>query len=162
MKVRKSSKVRHGNTISVRIITVEKISMIFMSKIVQFVQVTSIILIRSLLTFEENLKYKGDIPLVVYIDFETTVPTDDCLGPENRKMFAVSYVIIFAFYPDLDIDLVIIERSFGHSQEKLTSLNYLTRKQLNFKESKTLLELIDCALLSQTKRTKSQFLNVYH
>ena len=40
---------------------------------------------QSLLTFEENLKYKGDIPLVAHIDFETTVPTDDCLGPENRK-----------------------------------------------------------------------------
>ena len=25
---------------------------------------------------EENLKYKGDIPLVGYIDFETTAPTD--------------------------------------------------------------------------------------
>ena len=26
--------------------------------------------------FEENLKYKGDILLVAYIDFETTAPTD--------------------------------------------------------------------------------------
>ena len=30
-----------------------------------------------LLTFEENLKYKGDIPLVAYIDFETTALTND-------------------------------------------------------------------------------------
>ena len=25
--------------------------------------------------FQENLKYKGDIPLVGYINFETTAPT---------------------------------------------------------------------------------------
>ena len=59
---------------------------------------------QSLLTFEENLKYKGDIPLVAYIDFETTAPTDDCLDPENRRMFTVLHVIIFAFHPDLDIN----------------------------------------------------------
>ena len=64
---------------------------------------------RTLLTFEENLRYKCDIPMTAYIDFETTAPTDDCLDPENRKMFAVSYVIIFAFHPDLQLDRVIIE-----------------------------------------------------
>ena len=58
---------------------------------------------QSLLIFKENLKYKGDISLVPYIDFETTAPTDECLDPENRKFFAISHVIIFAFHPDLDI-----------------------------------------------------------
>ena len=52
---------------------------------------------QNLLTFEENLKFKHDIPLAAYIDFETTAPTDDCLDPENKKMTAVFYVIIFAF-----------------------------------------------------------------
>lgn len=69
------------------------------------------------MTFEENLKYKGDIPLAAYIDFETRAPTDECLDPENRKMFAVYYVIIFAFHSELDIDRVIMERSFDHSRE---------------------------------------------
>lgn len=95
---------------------------------------------QGLLTFLENLKYKEDIPLVAYIDFETTAPTDECLDPENIKMFAVSYVIIFAFYPDLDIDHVIIEHSFGHSHKKLSSLNYLMREQRDFKNNKTLLQ----------------------
>ena len=31
---------------------------------------------QKLLMFKENLKYQGDIPLVAYIDFETTTPTD--------------------------------------------------------------------------------------
>ena len=43
-----------------------------------------------LLTFEENMKYEGDIPLVGYIDFETTAHTEKCLDPEKQKMFAVS------------------------------------------------------------------------
>ena len=70
------------------------------------------------MTFEENLKYKGDVPLVAYIDFETTVPTDECLDLENRQMFVVSYVIIFAFHPKLNIGRVIFERNFGQSQHR--------------------------------------------
>ena len=81
---------------------------------------------QSLITFEENLKYKCDIPLTAYIDFEITAPTDDCLDPENAKTFAASYVIISTFHPELEIDKVIIESSFGHSEYTLTSLNYPT------------------------------------
>ena len=96
---------------------------------------------QSLVTFEENLKFKGDIPLTAYIDLETTVPTDECLDPESKKMFVVSYVIIFAFHPELGIGRVIIEHSFGHSENSLTSLNYLTIDQLEYKDNKTLLQL---------------------
>ena len=39
----------------------------------------------SLVTFEENLKSKADISLTAYIDFETTVPTDECLDTESKK-----------------------------------------------------------------------------
>ena len=65
---------------------------------------------QNLLTFEENLKYKGDIPLVANIDFETIAPTDKCIDPENSKIFPVCYVIVFTFRLYLDIDRVIIER----------------------------------------------------
>ena len=98
---------------------------------------------QNLLTFQENLKFKQDIPLTAYIDFETTTPTDGCLNPENKKTTAVSYVIIFAFHPLLQIDHVIIERSFGHSNLKLCSLNYLTSEQLKFKDINLLKQLRD-------------------
>ena len=65
--------------------------------------------IQNLLTFEENLKFKRDIPLKIYIDFETTTPTDNCLDPETKKMNAVSYMIIFAFHPELEMKRIIIE-----------------------------------------------------
>ena len=60
-------------------------------------------------------------------------------------MYAVSYIIIFEFYPALNIDQIIIGRSFGHSPNILTRLNYLTHEQLLFKNNKTLLQLRDCA-----------------
>ena len=66
-------------------------------------------------------------------------------------MLAVSYIIIFAFHLD---DRVNIERSFGHLREQLTSLNYLTREQLEFKDSKTLLQLRNCALAVVERKNK--------
>ena len=110
--------------------------------------------IQNLLTFEENLKFKRNIPLTAYIDFETTAPTDDCLDPETRKMKAVSYVIIFAFHPDLKLNRIIIERSFGHPIEKLTSLDYLTIEQLKYKDLTTLKQLRDCALSVTTRKNE--------
>ena len=116
---------------------------------------------QSLLTFEENLKFKCDIPMTAYIDFETTAPTDDCLDPESKKMFAVSYVIIFAFHPELQLDRVIIERRFGHSQMRLCSLNYLTSEQLKFNDVTMLKQLRDCALSVASKRNKLAIWKVF-
>ena len=110
--------------------------------------------VESLLTFEENLKYKTDIPLTAYIDFETTAPTDDCLDPDNRRMFAVFYVVIFAFHPELSFDRIIIERSFGHSLAQLCFLDYLTNEQLKFNDLTMLKQLRDCAFLVALKNKK--------
>ena len=101
---------------------------------------------RNLLTYEENIKFKRDVPLTAYIDFETTAPTDCCLDPESNKMNVVSYVIILAFHPQLQLQRVIIERSFGHSLEKLCQIDYLTAEQLNYCDGITLKQLRDCAL----------------
>ena len=108
---------------------------------------------QNILTFEENLKLKHDIPLTAYTDFETTAPTDKMLDPESCKMKANSYAIIFAFHPKLDFKRIIIERSFGHSREKLTTIDYLTSEQLKFKDEITLKQLRDSAL-EVSKRNK--------
>ena len=63
---------------------------------------------KNLVTFEDNLGYKGDWPLVAYIGFETTAATDSCFDPEQKNMFVVSYVIILAFHPKLKLYRVII------------------------------------------------------
>ena len=69
-------------------------------------------------------------------------------------MFVFSYVIFFAFCPELNIDRVIIERSFGHSEHSLSSLNYLTIDQLQYRGNKTLLQLRDCAFNVAKKKNK--------
>ena len=106
---------------------------------------------RNLLTFEENIKFKRDVPLTTYIDFETTAPTDCCLDPESNKMNVVSYVIILAFHPKLQLPRILIERSFGHSLEKLCEIDYLTSEQLKYGDIITIKQLRDCALAVHKK-----------
>ena len=54
-----------------------------------------------LITYQDNFHTKGHVSFVVHFDFETTAPTDNCLNPEQKKMFVVSYVMIVAFHPAL-------------------------------------------------------------
>ena len=74
-----------------------------------------------MVTYKDNLRYEGNVPLAVYIDFETTTPTDACLNPEDKKKTCMlfpmlfSYVIIFVFHLNLKMQRVNIECSFGHS-----------------------------------------------
>ena len=88
-----------------------------------------------LISYEDNFKSKGDLPFSIYFDFETTAPTDNCFEPEQKKTFVVSYVIIAAFHPRLQLDRIIINRSFAHDLEQLTTVNYLSREQLSFAET---------------------------
>ena len=46
-----------------------------------------------LITYQDNFHTKGDVPFVVYFLFEMTTPTDNCLDPEQKKMFAVSFEV---------------------------------------------------------------------
>ena len=81
------------------------------------------------------------------------------LDPECNKMNAVLYAIIFAFHPKLKMKRIIVERSFGHSFQKLTTIDYLTTEQLRFKDVITLKQLRDCALaVSSKKKCTAMFL----
>ena len=100
------------------------------------------------------MKWKGDMPLVVYIDFETTAPTDTSLDPENRNLCAVSYVIIFAFHPDVKIKCVIIKRSFGRSLQQLNGLSCLMRKQHTFITREQIQQLKDFEFSAYVKTKK--------
>ena len=90
MKVPKSNIVQHGNA------TIAQITMLKKDKFDRYFENWTShpgyvydFNTQSLLMFKGNLKYKGDIQLVTYIDFQTTWPTVECLDLENRKMFAV-------------------------------------------------------------------------
>ena len=83
---------------------------------------------QNLISYPDNFHAKSDIQFVIYFDFETTAPTDNCLDPEQKKMFIFSYVMIVAFHPELQLNCIIIQRSLAHSIEQITVLNYFTQE----------------------------------
>ena len=101
---------------------------------------------QNLLSFDDNFGYKGDLAIVAYIDFETTASTDAYFDPGQKQVFVVSYVIILAFHPKLNIDRVFVQHSVGHSLEKLTSLNYLKNDQIAFIDISLIKQLTDAAI----------------
>ena len=118
---------------------------------------------QSLISFEDNFHAKGNLPFVIYFDFETTAPTDNCFDPEQKTMFVVSYVMIVAFHPDLKIDKIIIQRSYAHAIEQLTSLDYFSQDQIKFINKELVRQLKDIAFdvsKRKCKKTMGQMLCV--
>ena len=68
-----------------------------------------------------------------------------CFDPEQEKMFLVSYVLIVAFHPALNIKRIIIQRSYAHSLEQLTTLNYFSEDQMKFTDFEITKQLKDIA-----------------
>ena len=98
------------------------------------------------MTFEDNIGSKGDLPLVSYMNFGTTTTAENFLTTEQNTMFVVSYTLIFAFYPKLDLNRVVLQRRFGHSLLKLARVDYLTEDQLKFVDKDLINRLKDCAI----------------
>ena len=110
---------------------------------------------QNLISYQDNFHAKGDVPFVIYFDSETTAPNDNCLDPEQKKMFVVSYVMIVAFNPELNLDRIIIQRSFAHSIEQLTSLDYFTQEQITCIDQSLIKILKDMAFEVAKRRCKN-------
>ena len=100
---------------------------------------------QNLISYQDNFRGNFDIPFVIYFDFETTAPTENCLDLKQKKMFVVSYVKIVAFNLELNLERIIIQRSFANSIDQLTSLNYFTREQITFIDPSLIKMLNDMA-----------------
>ena len=100
---------------------------------------------QNLVTFDENSKYKSDLPMVIYFDCETTAANDSCLDPEQKEMLVVSYVMVVTFHPELEFNRIIVERSFLHAFQKLTTIDYFTEEQMLFVDIKVIQQLKDAA-----------------
>ena len=83
---------------------------------------------KALVTFEENYRYLGDLLFVVYFDFEPIAGNNLF---QDKKMFVLSHCIIIAFHPKLDIERIVIYRSFQQTQDQLFDLSYLKDKNYN-------------------------------
>ena len=91
--------------------------------------------------------------MAIYFDFKTTAPTDNSFDPEQKKMFVTSYVLIVAFHPHLKLRKIIVQRSYGPTLHKLTTLDYLTNDEMKFIDIKLVTQLKDMAQeISQRKR----------
>ena len=111
---------------------------------------------QKVVTFEDNIKYKGDLPFCVYADFEKTAPTGYFLNPENTAMFAISYSLIFAWHPELCLLRQIVVRGYNHSLEQLSDMSYLSAEQLAMSNQKTALQLQDSIVNVHSKKAKIQ------
>ena len=111
--------------------------------------------LKNVVTFEDNIKYMGDVPFCVYADFETTVPTDDYLNPENKAMTAVLYSLIFAWHPKLSLPRQMVFRGYNHSLDELSDMTYLTSGQLAMRNQTTTRQLQDAILNVHSKRKKN-------
>ena len=109
---------------------------------------------QSLISFEDSFHAKGDLPFVIYFSFETTAPTDNCFDPKQKTMFVVSYVMIVAFHPDLKLDKIIIQRSYVHAIEQLTSLEYFSQDQIKCINKDLAIQLKDIAFEVSKRKCK--------
>ena len=57
----------------------------------------------------------------------------------------MSYVLIATFYPHLNLRKIIVQRSYGHSLEQLTTIDYLTNDQMSFTHITLIKQLNDIA-----------------
>ena len=76
--------------------------------------------------------------MAMYCDF-------DCYNPEQKTMFVLSYVLIVAFHPHLNLRKVIVQRSYRYSLEQLTMIDYLTNDQMSFIDVTLVKQLNDIA-----------------
>ena len=54
--------------------------------------------------------------------------------------------MVIIFHPAFAPDKILIQRSYCHSQKELTSINYLSREQMQFKATELIRQLYDIAM----------------
>ena len=116
---------------------------------------------KNLISFQDNFNAKDDFPFVLYFDFETTAPTDNCFDSEQKKIFFVSYVLIVTFHPALKLNRIIIQRSYAHSLEQLTSLNYFSEDQMKFIDVQIIRQLKDIAIDVSKRKCKNMMGQIF-
>ena len=118
--------------------------------------------LKNIVIFQDNLKYRGDVPFCVYADFETTAPTADRLNPENKAVFAVSYSLIFVWHPELCLPRQMVVKGFNHTLDELSNMSYLTSEQLAMRNQRTTRQLQDAVLNVHSKKKKNAIVEIFN
>lgn len=116
------------------------------------------------INYQDNYKKIGDLPFALYYDFETT--TGSVLF-FDAKMYVVSYCIVAAFHPDLEMPRLYICRSYDQDHAQLTSLVHFDNVQRNFFSDKsnfnpkTLAQLRDAALAVENRKENTALAEMF-
>ena len=68
-----------------------------------------------ILNYQDNFKYLGDLPFTVYFDFETTTGGNSVFF--YSSMYVIGYCQIYSFHPSLNLDKIVIFRSYQQIAE---------------------------------------------
>ena len=100
---------------------------------------------KSLVTFEDNFDAKGDLPMAIYFDYETTVPlTNNYFDPDH---------------PHLIIRKIAVERTYVYSINQLTTIDYLSEDQMKYIVIKLVKQLNNIAQEVGKKKKKKKSKN---
>ena len=107
---------------------------------------------REIISFQDNFKYQENVPFTVYFDFETTTVDAVFFDP---RMFVVSYCQIYTFHPSLNLEKLVIVRSFQQNAEEIYHLSNFKGEHSEFFDRTTFYQLEDTAtaVLAHKKRT---------
>ena len=111
---------------------------------------------QSLISFESNFHAKGDLHFVIYFDFGTTAPTDNCFDPEQKTVcYFLCYDRCFSsWFKNRQNN---IQRSYAHAIEQLTSLDYFSQDQTKCINKELVRQLKDIAFdVNKTKCKKKK------
>ena len=111
-----------------------------------------------MVSFEDNYRYLGDLPFVVYFDFETIAKSDLFQG---KKMYVLSYYIIIAFHLKLDIERIVIYCSFQQNGDQYFDVSNLKVKMLQLVDRMTLNQLKDAGLKVYLKESSFALSEVF-
>ena len=103
--------------------------------------------------YQDNYKKIGDLPFTMYFDFETTT---GMVVFFDAKMYVVSYCIVVAFHPDLNLPRLFIYLSYDQTINQITSLEHFDIVQQNFFEDK---QIFNSKTLSQLKDATLSVIN---
>ena len=101
------------------------------------------------------------MPFSIYYDLETRTGS---VGFFYAKMYVVSYCIVVAFHPDLNIPRLYIYRSYDQTQQQMISTRHFEAIQNNFFGDKrncnktTYRQLPNAAFAVQKQRKKYCFI----
>ena len=84
------------------------------------------------------------------------------LIPNKKRCFVVSYVIIVTFHPALNLDRIMIQRSYAHSVDELTSLNYFSDDQMKFNNLEIIRQLKDIAIDVSKRKCKNMMGQMFY